>query len=889
MRKRQWRVWILGLLFFMTILLIPTITDIKNARVMAVEMQQIKTHTVEQAKAFYLAEDYQQAAELWQKAVNEFAANNQPLNQAMALSNLSLSYQKLGQWQQAEAAILESVNRLKTNVDLNISHQVRLLAQVLNIQGNFYLETGDTEKALETWREATELYTQINEEQGIVQSQINQAQALQILGFYPKACQTLFQALTLNYNTCEWSAELSAEISAKSVNLFNLLALRQLGELFRLLGDFSGSMEILSTALEQAQALNSIEEVVIIYLDLGQTQQAQSNHQFEDRETADQNSKVALSYYQKAADLAPQPLLKFQAQIAALNLLSQTENWQGFNQLLSALNIDNLPINQSAIYTQIYLTEILLNLLSNKIISQNNSEIFSTLDLIKIEEKVKEILTEIDAISKPINSRFGIAYSYGLRGKFHQIKQDWNSAENLTIQALNTIENYQNKPIIAYQFLWQLGQIRKALGKPEQAIANYTQAVNLINSLRQDIIATNLENRFNFQENIEPVYRELIDLHLQKGELSDLKRAIDLFESLQIKELNNFFQFACLEEDSTQIDRADPNGAVLYTIILPHRLEVIAALPGQPLRHYSTTVSAAEVKQINLDIRRNIGKLFREKDILPQTQKLYQWLIQPIRAELDSRQMTTLIFTLDGSLRNIPMAFIHDGKQYLVENYNIALALPGLKVRHPNPIDFNSLKLLVGGLSEARQNFPPLPAVEAEVKKISQQFTAAKILLNDQFTTANLQKQIRQQDASIIHLATHGQFSSNREQTFILTANDQININNFEDLLKTRQEYGTNPIELLVLSACQTASGDNRATLGLAGVAVRSGARSTLATLWSVNDESTAQFMETFYQKLTQPNVSRAEALRLAQIEMIKSGNRRPFLWAPFILVGNWF
>jgi CHAT domain-containing protein len=107
--------------------------------------------------------------------------------------------------------------------------------------------------------------------------------------------------------------------------------------------------------------------------------------------------------------------------------------------------------------------------------------------------------------------------------------------------------------------------------------------------------------------------------------------------------------------------------------------------------------------------------------------------------------------------------------------------------------------------------------------------------------------------------------------------------------LKTRQEYGTNPIELLVLSACQTASGDNRATLGLAGVAVRSGARSTLATLWSVNDESTAQFMETFYQKLTQPNVSRAEALRLAQIEMIKSGNRRPFLWAPFILVGNWF
>jgi len=484
-----------------------------------------------------------------------------------------------------------------------------------------------------------------------------------------------------------------------------------------------------------------------------------------------------------------------------------------------------------------------------------------------------------------------LAYSWGLQGKLYEFKQDFDAAENSTIQALNTLDSYQNQPDIAYQFLWQLGRIRKATEKTELAISNYTQAVDLLKGLRQDIVATDLDSRFNFQENVEPVYRDLIDLRLQRADetQSDLRESINLIESLQIEELNNFFKIACIDEEATQIDEADPTAAVFYPIILSNRLEVIIALPGQPLRHYSTPVSADEVRQINLEIRRKLGLLFNEKDILPQTQNLYNWLIRPIGTELKNSNITTLVFVLDGVLRNIPMAFLQDGKQYLIENYNIAIALPGLKLRNPNAFNSKALKLLIGGLSEASQNFPPLPAVQEEIEKISQQFPSSKVLLNDEFTTPNLQNQINRLNAPIIHLATHGQFSSNREDTFILTANDKIKINDFESLLKTREENGINPIELLVLSACQTASGDNRATLGLAGVAVRSGARSTLATLWSVNDQSTAQLMETFYQKLTQPNISKAEALRLAQLDLLERGYRKPFYWAPFILVGNWF
>jgi CHAT domain-containing protein len=139
-------------------------------------------------------------------------------------------------------------------------------------------------------------------------------------------------------------------------------------------------------------------------------------------------------------------------------------------------------------------------------------------------------------------------------------------------------------------------------------------------------------------------------------------------------------------------------------------------------------------------------------------------------------------------------------------------------------------------------------------------------------------------------LATHGQFSSKAEETFILTWDDRINVNELSSLLETTDLRRSNPIELLVLSACETAKGDNRASLGIAGVAVRAGARSTLATLWLVNDEATAQIMVRFYQELSQTTVTKAEALRRAQELILQDPKYRqhPYYWAPYVLVGNW-
>jgi CHAT domain-containing protein len=270
--------------------------------------------------------------------------------------------------------------------------------------------------------------------------------------------------------------------------------------------------------------------------------------------------------------------------------------------------------------------------------------------------------------------------------------------------------------------------------------------------------------------------------------------------------------------------------------------------------------------------------------------EVYTWLIRPAEKEIAASNTKTLVFVLDGALLNLPMAVLHDGKQFLVEKYAIALT-PGLQLLDATkPLPRNKLTALKGGLSKSNQGFIDLPYVEKELDQIQ---TQAKVsgqqLLNENFTSAALKKAIDSVPFPIVHLATHGQFSSDADKTFILTWDSQLNVSELNNTLRSREEGGKGAIELLVLSACQTATGDKRAALGLAGVAVRAGARSTLATLWFVSDPATAQLMTQFYQELANTTITKAEALRRAQVSLLKSDNyKEPRYWAPYVMVGNW-
>jgi CHAT domain-containing protein len=192
-------------------------------------------------------------------------------------------------------------------------------------------------------------------------------------------------------------------------------------------------------------------------------------------------------------------------------------------------------------------------------------------------------------------------------------------------------------------------------------------------------------------------------------------------------------------------------------------------------------------------------------------------------------------------------------------------------------------------LTEARQGFSALPNVKGELQEINKQVPLSSIFLNSNFTKQNLAQTLVSLPFPIIHLATHGNFSSEAENTYLLTYDGKLTIENLYQLLRSTDRSNLEPVELLILSACQTAVGDKRAALGLAGMAVRAGARSTIASLWSVDDAATSKFMIALYQSLSSANVTRAASLRTAQQALLKDPKyNHPYFWAPFVLLGNW-
>ena len=495
------------------------------------------------------------------------------------------------------------------------------------------------------------------------------------------------------------------------------------------------------------------------------------------------------------------------------------------------------------------------------------------------------------------------AYALGNLGGIYEQKNQWLEAQQCTEQALLLSQNAQlNSPDLAYQWQWQLGRIRDKGEKDVQgAIAAYTAAFNTLQSVRNDLVPISRDGQFDFRDGVEPVYRELVDLLLQKEEPTqeNLKQARNVIEALQVAELDDFFRDTCLQIKTKQIDGIDRTAAVIYPIILEDRLEVIVSLPSQLLHHRSSDAPRKKVEELIKKLQEELSEAGGRAEVPKISQSFYEWLIEPFNKYLrQDPDIKTLVFVLDASLRNIPMGVLYDYDEvtqkgnFLIEKYAISLA-PGLQLVSPNFWQPERLKVLIAGVSEAR-NFPgrtPFPAlkyVEQELGNLKKEVPSSeKLLINQDFLKNSLRDEINSFRSSVVHIATHGEFSSDPEQTFIVAYDDVIQSKELSDILSGRRASEGNSIELLVLSACKTAKGDPRAALGLAGVAVRSGARSTLATLWYVDDESTAELMIQFYNELKKSNVNKAEALRQAQLSLLA---KQPdsYYWAPFVMIGNW-
>ncbi|MEL7008651.1 MAG: CHAT domain-containing protein [Cyanobacteria bacterium J06629_2] len=295
-------------------------------------------------------------------------------------------------------------------------------------------------------------------------------------------------------------------------------------------------------------------------------------------------------------------------------------------------------------------------------------------------------------------------------------------------------------------------------------------------------------------------------------------------------------------------------------------------------------------------------------DYLPPSRIIYRWLFQPLEPFLEAEQIDTLLLCTGPSLRSLPFAALHDGEQFMIEKYSLA-RIPAFNLINTDYGDRGAQQVLAMGASEF-EDLPSLSGVESELNAIVPQLWSGEKKLNRQFTIANLIQAHRQGNFDIIHIASHARFNpGSPENSYIQFSDRRLNLEQLGDL-----ELDSPSVDLLVLSACETAVGNEDAEYGFAGLAIQAGVQSAVASLWAVNDLGTVLLMSEFYQQLRSTPI-KAEALRQAQLKMLQQrvfveGNQvrgsdleldlpsittatkplkfdHPYYWAGFTVIGN--
>lgn len=402
----------------------------------------------------------------------------------------------------------------------------------------------------------------------------------------------------------------------------------------------------------------------------------------------------------------------------------------------------------------------------------------------------------------------------------------------------------------------------------------------------------------------------------------------------------------------TRADLPD-GAALLYPLLLPERVVLILASrhaiehfnPAvepdtlqRVARRYAQALRNPDAKKRSLEI---VAEAPTETtpaepdNALADAQALHHWLLAPVEPVLKQASVKTLVIVPDGVLRRVPFSTLHDGERYAIEHYAFA-SVPGLNLLRPHVASVTDSQVMIAGMSQpgpvvdkltptllrtmseansaergqadesiraARTEPTPqdpqsarsqrlkrllaLPGVKQEVDALGRLF-GQPVLLDSDFTRDRTRQAILSGQQQRLHLATHGVFGPSGESTFIMTYDDLLTLDDLRTLLSARGADQP-PIDLLTLSACQTAQGDDRAPLGLAGVALQAQAGAALGSLWPVSDAAASQLMRVFYETLSRPGINKSDALRSGQLDLLRINRfRHPFYWAPFVLVGDW-
>ena len=732
-------------------------------------------------------------------------------------------------------------------------------------QSNMGLESfqrGDFEQAASSWTEASQLYEREGEIRRQCEMLIYLSQANQALGRYKEAGKNLDLALGL------------ARKAGDQIQLASVLG--ALGNLYIATGPEETALKHLNEGLRISREVNNQDLSASILNNLGNLLTAQKKY------------AEAAAAYEESASLAKSRnngLLTTRALINAATASIQNKQYKEAKARLDNALDQIRPLEASHDKASGLIT---IGLAYDELRSRLPDSSDSLLLL------AHQTFSEAGTISDSIGDRRASSYAWGHLGRLYEDERRYQEALQLTRRATFAAQQV-NAPESLYRWEWQTGRLLRKLGSIDDAIGAYRRAVRTLQSIRPELSVSYGAPQTSFREEMGPVYFELVDLLLQRGQsLQDPKQvapylieARDTVELFKAAELRDYFRDDCVDTALSKVTKLDVVGnttAIIYPILLADRTELLVGLPTG-LKQVSVPVGTETLTKEVREFRRKLEKR-TTREYLPHAQKLYDWLIRPIEPDLAAFPIDTLIFVPDGALRTIPMAALNDGKQFVIAKYAVGIT-PSLNLTDPRPIKREDMKVLAVGVTEAVQGFPALPNVSEELHEL-QTLLGSKNLVDRQFLASNFEKALKEEQFSIVHVASHGEFGNDVDKTFLLTFDDKLSLDRLNQMVGVFR-FRDDPLELLTLSACDTAAGDDRAALGLAGMAIKAGTRSALATLWNINDEAAVDLVVDFYRELKDSSVSRAVALQRAQLKLINNPRyEHPGFWSPFLMINNW-
>lgn len=485
------------------------------------------------------------------------------------------------------------------------------------------------------------------------------------------------------------------------------------------------------------------------------------------------------------------------------------------------------------------------------------------------------------------------SYAWGYLGSLLERERRYSEALDFTRKASLAAQRI-NAPESLYLWQWQTARLLKVSGKEDEAIGAYQRAMAALKPIRYEYSVGYQGRHHSFRDQVAPFFTEVEDTLLRRAATANsaeqaqqwLVQVRDAVESFRIAELQDYFGDDCVSKIRVRnLDEPLPaNTAVVYPIILPDRLELLVNTAGG-LRRYGVSVEADRLTQEARTFRKAVQDR-RSQSFLPPAQALYKWLVAPLQRDFLAMGVTTLVMVPEGPLRSIPIAALHDGRHFVIDTFALAV-IPSMQLTDARPPERGRPQLLSMGLTEPAQGFSGLSHVTTEVQAIRALY-GGRLLMDTQLVLPAMERELKEQNVGIVHIASHGVIDSNARDSFFVAHDEKVFLDRLSQMVGLLQHRQT-PIELIALSASETPVADDRAALGFTGLAVKAGARSALATLWYRDDLATSELVAEFYRQLRDPSVTKAVALQRAQQKLLlEAGHDHPSVWAGFVLLSNW-